>query len=1246
MKRIALFLLLLLLPGACHAQDIIDATHLLKMDNMRLNAENMQSPGIRATLAQANSIRLSGNSEGDTILLWTANFTDYLPPNYPVYYQQVNFTMNESQETYEIYVETSRLGSISAGAMENISRELNLTIYPTDSSVFGDPPDYDSDGKVHLLMYDIVDLPGSTILGYFNSRDQSGVSYSNQADVIYLDINPTTPGSEDFYGVTAHELQHLIHYGLDPDEESWLNEGFAEYSYLACGYGVTGTLATHLNSFKSSPDNSLTNWGSTNADYGVSFAFAEYLFEKYGGNETLWNITHESGNGVSGINSVLSAKGYTQQFADVFKDWVVANYLDNTTIEGGKFGYHNVSMSVSSTSVSSYPASGSGSTNQWAADYFVFSSQSKNLVVDIDGDDADGYAGQLVVGNGGYTFYNFTLNSTNGGWLAVMNAADYNDIALIFSDNGTSGGTSYTYSARLDSNPAVLNVTQESVLASGVNQTIVINVTDDVGVDAVLVEISGTNYSATESGSLFNHSWLPVGNGTHNYTVHVNDTIGSWNSSNFTFVMDTSTPSIWNATINSTTIYDSDGVRIQVNVSDESTDTVLASHNASGAWMNYTTTRLGLNDTWYYDINSGLLENGERVGWQFFVNDSIGNWNYTSVQSFTVQNRLPGAPQLVAVDIYITASTVTFNWTAVNDSDADNITYSFALSLEDSFNSTVANGTFNSTNYTATGLSDGQYFWRVNASDGQGGVNSSEIGNFTVTLLAPVFNKVWATPSLATNNSVVVVWANLTVFNRTTASLVANSSLGGVLLSYSSGLWNGTLDVNQTGPFNITFNATDIVNRSAVNTTPLRVGAPVIISYNVSTSGGANENVTVEFIDPETNQTLGTNTSAEANVTQAGADRLDVKVFDKVSNVSVIIPINSSLGVVLRVTFERVTTSEVGDVPSNNAAQGVQTISPNITLAANATVSFNYDASGISDADAENLRIYKCTSYSSGSCTGSWELLSVARDTDANTISVNVAGFSTFMLTLYSAPVVQSSSGGGGASGATITATAYERMRLDKIEEGMLGTFRFKRGSSVITEIGVQAKKEMENPSITITNLGDDNPLSKIPKGEVYTYLEVEKSFEDPDISRVFITFKVKKGALEEKDVDVVLRQFTSRWKKLDTEKVREDEEYAYFSASTDKFSYFVVVFEEAKKVQPEVVVEDEPAAPVEAEQVEKEPAEGEGTAEEGPAGPEGPEEAPKLPGVDWALVVLLVVGAVWLIYKSAPHTYFRRKKH
>ena len=48
----------------------------------------------------------------------------------------------------------------------------------------------------------------------------------------------------------------------------------------------------------------------------------------------------------------------------------------------------------------------------------------------------------------------------------------------------------------------------------------------------------------------------------------------------------------------------------------------------------------------------------------------------------------------------------------------------------------------------------------------------------------------------------------------------------------------------------------------------------------------------------------------------------------------------------------------------------------------------------------------------------------------------------------------------------------------------------------------------------------------------------------------------------------------------------------------------------------------------------------------DGAAGPEAPKEAPKLPGVDWVMVVLLAAGAVWLIYKSAPHTYFERRKH
>jgi len=970
-----------------------------------------------------------------------------------------------------------------------------------------------------------------------------------------------------------------------------------------------------------------------NADYGASFVFTEFLFEKYGGNATMWNVSHEAANGVTGITNILSAKGYVKEFADVFKDWVVANYLDNSTVEDGKYGYDNVDMSVSTSSVSSYPTSSSGSTNQWAADYFELSSLSSNLVVSVDGDDSDVFVGQLLLENDSYQFLNFTLNSTNGGKIVVKDVDQYNKVILIVSDNGTSGGTSYSYSFILDTYPSVVNVTHRDVVGDGINQSILINATDDEGVDTVIVEVNGTNYTAGGS-DLYNYSWMPVVNGTHNYTVYVNDTLGSWNSSILYFDVDTKYPAVWNETINDTWVYNDVGIRISINVSDDNVDSVLASHNGSGSWVNYSATQLGTNDTWYYDINSSVLDNGEIIGWRFYANDTGSNWNYTGIFSFAVNNRLPGKPAAVDIAEYIPSGNISFNWAAANDSDSDNVTYNFLVSQVSDFESSVVSENVSMVNNSAI-LVGGVYFWKVNASDGYGTGNFTDAGNFTVVNQTPTFNRVWVVPSLALNETQVVIWANLTVFNLTSAVVFANSSLGGVALAYSSGLglWNGSLDANQTGTFNITFNATDIANQSSANFTTLRVVNSTTVSYNVTNSTGSGQNVTVEFIDPETNQTINTSTTTVANVTQAEVEVLYIKVTDMESNVSITIPVNSTGGIGFRVVFEEVAVGSVSDTPSNNVGKKVQWILSNVTLAENATLSFNYNSSSISDASAASLRVYKCQNFVSGSCTGGWVRLTATLNTETDSISVQVGNFSHFMMTLYSEPSTPSSgSGASGFSSAVVSSTPYQKTTLDIIREGKVGEFKFTKNGTVIKEIGVKVDDDLVKPWISVTNLGSRNPTGATPKGVVYKYLKVKKGFDDSEFSKADIRFRVTKEWIDEnEDMEVVLSRYgVDTWDGIGTKEDGEDEEYYYYVASVDELSYYVVAAEE-----PEVVEEEEEDVE---EEVEDEKTGEEGDEKEVAVGEdvEGEEDTFKRGFDEYliaTLIIVLLVG-VMLAYK------------
>jgi hypothetical protein len=279
-----------------------------------------------------------------------------------------------------IYVEDAewtRTKPFTTTILDAIGNEYKNVILPTETTYFGAPP---TDHFTILLM-DIKDggVGDSYVSGYFDAVNENTVSNSNNRHMIYLDSKEGTPGNTTFYGTLAHEFQHFIHYNNDPLEETWVEEGLSGLARYVCGYGHQ---TSHVTAFSQTPTTSLTNFpleGSL-ANYGATYLFILYLSEKYAGAATIKAIVANSGTGISGINSALFSRGYLVTVNDIFKNWVVANYLNNSSISSGIYGYTASFSGITdapgnitvTTTISSYPASGTGTLNEYGADYVKF----------------------------------------------------------------------------------------------------------------------------------------------------------------------------------------------------------------------------------------------------------------------------------------------------------------------------------------------------------------------------------------------------------------------------------------------------------------------------------------------------------------------------------------------------------------------------------------------------------------------------------------------------------------------------------------------------------------------------------------------------------------------------------------------------------------------------------------------------------------------------------------------------------
>jgi hypothetical protein len=294
--------------------------------------------------------------------------------------------------------------------------EFDNNIYATVSDVYGEPlPRGDEGQKTWILIFNIRDESyydcdqTSYVAGYFSASE----SAQNNKNMMHIDsydwANRTGPDAARpflYEGTFAHEFEHLVHFDIDPDEPSWVDEGLADLSMFLCGYGHPGSHLAYYMVYH--PLTALTFWGSGLEDYGASYLFQLYLFEKYGGAAFTSALVQDQANGIEGIENTLAAFGYRDSFDEIFDNWTIANYIDDTRKAGGKYGYETLDVGTIDTwgysiewALSNFwwgppdqapftvPSYWFGDPQPYTAHYYRFNN-SEDATMWIDGDDTSG----------------------------------------------------------------------------------------------------------------------------------------------------------------------------------------------------------------------------------------------------------------------------------------------------------------------------------------------------------------------------------------------------------------------------------------------------------------------------------------------------------------------------------------------------------------------------------------------------------------------------------------------------------------------------------------------------------------------------------------------------------------------------------------------------------------------------------------------------------------------------------------
>ncbi|MBI4497272.1 MAG: immune inhibitor A [Chloroflexi bacterium] len=267
--------------------------------------------------------------------------------------------------------------------LERSAREFEGNIYPSVTRYFGPEwvPGVDNDTRLTILN---TRFQGAA--GYFSSADEYPKAvhpFSNEREMIYIDVASLKPGTRAYHNVLAHELQHAAHWRADATEESWVNEGLAVLAEDLAGFPVGLSRI-----FAANPDIQLTDWQQeprqNAAHYAAAYLFMKYLGQHYGGYGALKGLVDEQADDIEGINRFLQTQGYAERFVDVFRDWVIANFLDEYPAKEDRYHYADLAVRAQPARSLTRPEALTATIRQVAAHYLEIRPQGSSVRVTFE----------------------------------------------------------------------------------------------------------------------------------------------------------------------------------------------------------------------------------------------------------------------------------------------------------------------------------------------------------------------------------------------------------------------------------------------------------------------------------------------------------------------------------------------------------------------------------------------------------------------------------------------------------------------------------------------------------------------------------------------------------------------------------------------------------------------------------------------------------------------------------------------
>ena len=268
--------------------------------------------------------------------------------------------------------------------MKRLMDTFEDKIYPTDRQFFGSEwtPGVDNDPHIYILY---ARGTGTSNAGYFASPDEFNplvYKYSNGHEMFVFNADNSSLSDAYTYSVLAHEFQHMIHWSLDRNESTWLNEGSSVLAEFINGYPPYFDQM-----YVQNPDLNLTDWLPDPADngphYGEAFLFMDYFLDRFGAKATQ-ALVRDKEHSLPSVDDTLKNLNITDPQTgklitadDVVTDWFVAMYLKDGSVSDGRYTYHNypdTPQTHDTQTITTCPQAPTNlSVNQYGAEYIDIS---------------------------------------------------------------------------------------------------------------------------------------------------------------------------------------------------------------------------------------------------------------------------------------------------------------------------------------------------------------------------------------------------------------------------------------------------------------------------------------------------------------------------------------------------------------------------------------------------------------------------------------------------------------------------------------------------------------------------------------------------------------------------------------------------------------------------------------------------------------------------------------------------------